>query len=397
MNGYDVTFRSGGTYNRMSLLHITRPGNVTVTGVGVNFTGMINGDATHTLTIGDGSSETCCWLPNVSSNTTGAKTGWTLSMQKKSYFSVGVTEANVYSYWLGPVQLNDMHSLWLQNPPRFCGLALCGPVSGEQGGFRSYPNNNRKGFMLKLMNPNNSFKGGVSLSDGCFTATANGALPADGGAIVVTNGSISLYGDIDYALPDCVLSATGKVSTTTATGAWKKMSKTGSGEWIYDSRVGADVLELSQGGVHLTGEGATAPLPVFTNVTVATGAWLRFDDGFAGVLDVPNLGASGVISNGNVRVTEKLTVDPAVVLAGGRLQVSDGALTFAEGAKFDFASGSNLASLDKSATYTVATAAGGVSGRVAASGAAKEGHWLLAVQNGAVSLFYASGMTITFR
>ena len=394
MNGHDVTFRSGFTYNRMGNLTLTNPGNVTITGKGANFSGTLNGDATHTLTIND--SDACIWLPNVSSNKTGVKTGWTLAMKSGTYFSVGLTNPNAYSYWLGPVQLNDMHRLWMQDAPRFCGLALCGPVSGEQGGFRSHTSG-WKGFMLMLMNPGNTFKRGVSMRDGCFTATANGALPADGGALVMTNGTITLYGGIDYALPDCVLSATGKVTTASATGAWKKLSKTGVGEWIYDSRVGADILDLAKGDLLLTGEGVTAPLPVFTNVTVATGACLRFDDGFDGVWDVPCLGASGVLSNGNVRVTEKLKVDPAVILSGGRLEVKEGALSFAEGATFDFAEGSSLAALDKTAVYTVATASGGVSGRLSASGAAGENHWSLSVQDGAACLFYASGMTLIIR
>ena len=221
---------------------------------------------------------------------------WTLNVDCPSYVQYmgtgggyGIAVTNAYG-WYGPVALNN--SLGIETGVNGYGGTFGGVVSGP-GGF--YSKGGQSPFLLHLLNPENTFAGGVGLSGMSLALYADGALPADGGSLAITNGNLFVansaledYYDAatynttaktnglcrrfktDYTLPAAEFSGTGTVRMVSGKagddsrvraprkpGRWMgPVVKSGAGELVYDAPMGGGELEIREGGVKFSFAGA---------------------------------------------------------------------------------------------------------------------------------------------
>ncbi len=150
--------------------------------------------------------------------------------------------------WDGPVYLGGKVPI-CNNAPKGAhntGLTFNGPVSGT-GGF--YPYNGSTDIALQLNSLENTFTGGVVLGDGGrLIVRGNGSLPAAGAACSITNGSMILCGEDELSLPELKFHGTGLVERVSFVGGNAKgITKSGEGELVWNTSVGASSLELKGG------------------------------------------------------------------------------------------------------------------------------------------------------
>ena len=245
-----------------------------------------------------GSSENTLTLTNsatLSFYGTGGSCPWTLVCHTGSTISPGggtnsfsdLGNTNV-NHWIGPVRLEDTLTVTMSAARK--GFAFHGVVSGP-GGFDVW------GASLQLVNPGNTFAGGVTVRN-------NGA-----GA-----GTLGVYNA--GALP----------CAATMNGTW----------------------------LHLMNPNAAYALPAVTLATAGeSNAVLNVNHALG--CEVGTLTGFGTVTNGGVTVTEKLCMTRAGLVAGAMLAV-DGPFVYAAGAKPAVDDLQNLASAD----YRVLHAAGGV-------------------------------------
>ena len=198
---------------------------------------------------------------------------WTLDYKDAAYFKVFTGSYDGYAYeptatnrkymaWYGPILLGcDMRlynasSLNSATYPHrhHVGLNLHGRISGDHG-IKPYPGALRymSDITLGLHCPTNTFTGGVTLGErDTLVLWANGALPADGGAAVITNGSVMLMGDGSYSLPALEIHGTGSVyQASIAGGSWSRVLKTGEGALVYDASTGAATIDVQAGTLRM--------------------------------------------------------------------------------------------------------------------------------------------------
>lgn len=215
---------------------------------------------------------------------------WTLSPQQNLSVDVryaGGTDGtqNVYA---GPVDLSAA-SVALARGSKItnAGMTFSGKVSGS-GGFTTGAGDIYKDFTVHITNPENDFTGGAAFNESTLHLPVSGALPADGGELLMKNGTVVLTNALAYALPSATFEGTGVVDGVSATGTWKdRLTKTGDGTLRYDAYVGAPVLEL---------QGGTFRMPV-AKVTTVTNRVAGLNGGsrtFDNATDVANFYASGV-------------------------------------------------------------------------------------------------------
>ena len=132
-------------------------------------------------------------------------------------------------------------------------LAFQGPVTGTGGIDASLDMNKGKWWDLSLMNPANDFAGGVKLRCGNLALYADGALPADGGALELDESSVELVGTNPletWTLPTLTAKGSGTNVIRMLNGAravWRRIEQTGTGTLVSDGAPAADVLALSSG------------------------------------------------------------------------------------------------------------------------------------------------------
>ncbi|MCQ2391569.1 MAG: hypothetical protein MJ240_09110, partial [Kiritimatiellae bacterium] len=99
-------------------------------------------------------------------------------------------------YWTGPVRTGPRQLPLLLGANSF---SFRGPVSGS--GLQAFGDPRQKGH-LGLFSPSNSLVRGVGVQDACLHLACEGALPAEGGALTLTNACVELMDDaLDYHLP----------------------------------------------------------------------------------------------------------------------------------------------------------------------------------------------------
>ena len=151
--------------------------------------------------------------------------------------------------WQGPVVLNcDLPLRKWDEPSKRFALSLLGPVGGK-GGIRSFDStDNSRKLVLNLANADNTFEGGVSLDASSLFLHATTALPADGGALVLTNGVLGLAVAGEFALPDCEFSGNSRViGVAGASGQAKGITKSGAGTLDCDCILSAEKLDVRGG------------------------------------------------------------------------------------------------------------------------------------------------------
>ncbi len=122
------------------------------------------------------------------------------------------------------------------------------------------------GTHLHLMNGANDFQGGVVKVGGSVNLYADGALPRDGGALVLSNSVVTLHGDGAWSLPELHVVGTGLVTTAMAVvpnvaedpqnptfsrGSLKGVVKEGAGELVVNSAYETPLLDVREGTVSL--------------------------------------------------------------------------------------------------------------------------------------------------
>ncbi|MBR3823137.1 MAG: hypothetical protein IKJ37_16145, partial [Kiritimatiellae bacterium] len=171
-------------------------------------------------------------------------------------------KAGVYA---GPIDLseaslhlgrdtNDDRTRWT------CAMTLSGKISGA-GGLTAGVGDEYSHFTAFITNPENDFQGGASFREARVHLPVSGALPRDGGALYMKDGTLVLTNELAYALPSATFEGTGVVQGASATGSWKKtLTKKGDGNLEYDTYLDAPVLDL-QGGAF------TLPTEIVTVIT----------------------------------------------------------------------------------------------------------------------------------
>ena len=148
-------------------------------------------------------------------------------------------------------------------------VVLAGKVSGVgslTSGGQTVDDPRDGGTHLYLLNGENDFTGGVAKTGGSVNLFADGALPADGGALVLSNAVVRLDGDDAWTLPELHVCGTGLVQTATAVkpdvvadplnpplarGQWKRIVKEGAGKLVVSSAYETPCLDVRAGSVTL--------------------------------------------------------------------------------------------------------------------------------------------------
>jgi hypothetical protein len=243
MNGHTLTFK-GNNQIAWGCWNIKNPGKI-ISNVAQltiqNSNTHMNGSAANELVMNDGST--------LGINLTSGTLPWTLNAGGLNAISVSQGGGNYnrtnLNYWAGPVLLDDrIVKVYLGRSYWF---TFHGPLSGT-GGLYAYNASGYSGGQLNLVNPGNTFTGGVGLNQSVLALWNEGALPADGAALAMTNSSVLLPNrSATYSLPDLQVHGTGLVER--GCGSWKTATKTGVGELLWDSHTSADVLDVKAGTV----------------------------------------------------------------------------------------------------------------------------------------------------
>ena len=162
-----------------------------------------------------------------------------------SWGSVGNAQNHDFNVWPTPVTLEG--DLWVQQysspASRAEPMTFTNKVSGV-GGLTVASENT----WLYLDSPENDFEGGVTLygpNDRLVLAN-NGALPADGGRLLMTNSTVAFPASVaaDWSLPALELAGTSVV--TNGQGNWASVTALPGADVSYYSLLGADDLVLRQ-------------------------------------------------------------------------------------------------------------------------------------------------------
>lgn len=201
-----------------------------------------------------------------------SQTPWTLVFNTGANCQAGNGGgAGTANIWEGPVDLKKNVNFTCYNAGS--GHRFKGYVHGS-GKITVNGNANTAGSTGTRINlfldcPTNSFTGGMDLNYSMLHLSANGALPAEGGDLHVTGGTVDLTGSGPYDLPAAVFSTTGMVIN--GMGSWRSLTKDGAGELVYRSRVGSPLLDLQSG---------TFSVGINANEGVWEGMLVGIDSGF---------------------------------------------------------------------------------------------------------------------
>lgn len=195
------------------------------------------GDETNVLTITNSAVFHMCWSRL-------EKAVWTLDMADGSF---KLTKDNVDNQWNGPVRLAKKTRVTENgDAATYATIRFPKKVTGD-GGFIFVGDYQE----LRMGGSDNDFKGGVTMKNGRIRVDADGALPRDGGWLHLTNSVVQFNGPVVCSLPSVEFSGTGLVSA--CSGTWKgTVLKTGVGELLYESQLGADLLDVQGGTVRFT-------------------------------------------------------------------------------------------------------------------------------------------------
>ena len=325
---------------------------------------------------------------NYAATENNAQGRWTAVFENNTTL-YGPNKSGVIAGWNGPVILEGNTAITCQDT--FGKFAFWGPVSGP-GNFGKnttavkYTN-------LKLANANNSFTGGIWVKWGSLTATTDGAIPANGGAVNATNSTVELSAAMEYHLPGLVLSGTGSVfSVAGTTGSFKNATKTGGDTITWNTKVGAKSFALNGGTLKF------GTVPVANGVVQAD--FGAFSAARGTTLDLSgnawtctNLTGAATLVDGALTVNGPWTLDAANAgtLGGGTATVA-----FGPNALLTLA---NASGLSRAQVYTIATTAATYSAPPALDADALAAHWRVRVSSDGKSLelYNASGMTIILR
>ena len=276
MGGHDLQVSAPGCQFNIVSLSLTDPGNLDVDGF-LKLDGVAKSTfAGKAINIREGGRITVNGMADVKA----ALTMGTGSAFWGTQWSASVTNAGptgAASAWSGPVELKGRtlaEMVWEPKSGKTHGLKLSGYVYGDGGITNATTVSSgggdsgvKVGGWLQLSCPTNAFKGGVAMvSDptiagpvGGLSVLANGAVPQDGGPVVIGNSSLWLANDgfASVALPDVTVVGsgvvTGQVASALAGDGWtmaadaatmKSLTKTGDG--VLEMKTSAKVLGATE-------------------------------------------------------------------------------------------------------------------------------------------------------
>ena len=153
----------------------------------------------------------------------------------------GEHDANV---WRGPVTLEGDLDIWQADQNYAYSMTLPNKVTGA-GGLNVITGK----AWLYLDNPENDFQGGVRLAgpNNRLVLAADGALPADGGRLLLTDSSVAFPSTVSapWSLPALELGGTSVVQN--CQGSWKSVTALPGADAQYLSALGASNLTLRSG------------------------------------------------------------------------------------------------------------------------------------------------------
>ena len=291
LHGYTLTFKSSGLSIYLWLYGTFTAGDIVADNIRCFLSGgaTFQGDADNTFTLGTSAvasffqfSGSMPWTLKPNAN------GVTLEIRYKDGLSA---ERNI---WSGPIDLSSKDlTLARGYGVAACGMTLAGKISGSNGlktGGADYRN-----FTAFITNPANDFEGGVQFTESTLNLPVSGALPTNGGELSMKNGAVVMPSELAYALPPATFDGTGVVNGVSATGTWKaRLAKTGDGTLLYNTYIGAPVLDLRGGTFKMPSAKVTT---VTNRVAGLNGGSRTFDNS----TDAANFYASGVcITNSTV-------------------------------------------------------------------------------------------------
>ena len=311
----------------------------------------LNGDANNTIRFNSKSgcratSYATTAMENANNGTWSREGRWTAIFDSGATF-YGPNAAGGGLGWNGPIILNGNTKITAQDPWK--DIWLRGPISGAGNLGYLTAAANTKFVKLTLENRHNTFTGGIWLKRNVLTATKNGAIPANGGAVTMYDSSLNLSGVEAYALPDLVITGTGSVfSAANTTGAFKNVSKADDTLFTWNTKVGAASFALN-GGTLAFGALSVSSGKIAVDLgrfSAAKGAQL---DLAGNAWTCTNLTGAATLLNGTLTVNGPWTLDAEMA---GTLGGETGAVTFGEKAELIL---DNLSGLDRSIRYTLAS------------------------------------------
>ena len=198
----------------------------------------------------------------LSFNNFGGRCGWTIDARNLSKITVvsGAPASSgsvlTHSFWGGNI-ITGAKRLQVYYSDSVCNFTVGGAVSGA--GLYVYTDW-RGGYVFNLSG-SNSFTNGLAVKGdrnspvrpGNLYVYSNGALPADGGALTLTDATVTFRTNDRLSLPP--LSAANATAVNSGIGTWRdSIVKTGSGNLSWNSLTGGDVLDVREGGVVIRDE-----------------------------------------------------------------------------------------------------------------------------------------------
>ena len=146
-----------------------------------------------------------------------------------------------FQIWPGPVTLEGDLGIEMENQSRSQPMTFTNKVTGA-GGFAVTTGK----AWLYLDCPENDFQGGVTLCgpDDRLVLANDGALPADGGRLLMTNSTVSFPSSVSapWSLPALELAGASEVRN--CQGSWKSVTALDGADAAYNSTLGASNLIL---------------------------------------------------------------------------------------------------------------------------------------------------------
>ena len=279
MNGHILTLAPHGTYLPVRMM-IANPGNIVVTNasLSVNDCNVFGTSADNKMILKNGGT--------INLFNRSVPINWTLEFDTESK----LIAEELGGRWDGPILLKRHMTLnssthrrgdVYDSPP----FHIYGPISGNKGISVMSASPSEYASHLWLYSPDSSFTGGVVLNENSYLhVMANGAVPAAGAPIVMTNAVLDVQAD-SCVLPsvDCFCSGTRAI---TSSGAFPgriagTLTKRGAGALGYEWPSGMDGIALKAGALKLANAPAACYAGVYEGNTNITPWWAEGDNTMA--------------------------------------------------------------------------------------------------------------------
>ena len=295
--------------------------------------------------------------------------GWPITMQRGSGIHVretaGTWAVNTsYNIITGDekIYLNDSDRNFIQFNNATDFLFIKRRITGGGLQVKTYT----AGAGLYLSNRNNDFTNGIVATSCSINILTNGAVPAAGAALSLTNAYAVFHSSEAYSLPP--LNAYGNCAVTnyvgfSPSGAWREaVTKTGTGTLRYATLVGAPCLDVRGGTVKLESVGGA--LPVFGKLGGTRNGTIDFGGNAYSISGIS--GSPCVTGCPTLTVASSWAIDAASLEDFGGGLATDGALAFSDGVVISVENCGAVGRRQRS--WVLATAADGITGMLGCIG-----------------------------